>query len=170
MKLWIVSLLASLAACAGKDPYNPGAPLGSYAVNGKLVANGCGAGDGASDPWAFSVKLSKDGSTLYWIQGGLPVSGHIDASSHATMSSTSSQTIHGADPRSGAGACTIERHDALDLTLASDAASFAGTITYTFAPSDGSDCTDQLAAAGGSFAILPCSVGYTLQANRTATK
>jgi hypothetical protein len=157
----------ALAACLGnKDPYDPGKPLGTYAVTGKLVANACGDALGATDPWTFTVKLTEDVNTIYWVQGGLPVSGVVDASGHTTMSSTSTQNIHDANPRAGIGACSITRADALDLTIVQDDSTFTGTLAYTFGPSDGSDCTDQLAVAGGPYAALPCSVQYSLAATR----
>ena len=145
-----VAFALAVAACLGtKDPYNPGTPLGTYAVTGTLTSNACGDGLGVTNPWTFDVKLSQDGTTLYWVQGGLPISGTLDLSGHTTMTSTSSQMIHDANPKAGIGACSIDRADALDLTLAKDTSSFSGTLGYTFGPSDGSDCADQLAAAGG---------------------
>jgi hypothetical protein len=159
-----------LAACLGtKDPYNPGTPLGTYAVSGAIMTNACGDGLGAMGTWTFDVKLSQDGTTLYWVQGGLPVSGTLDAQGHTTMSSTSSQMIHDANPRAGVGACTIDRTDALDLTLSKDTTTFTGTLAYTFGPSDGSDCADQLSAAGGPYAAFPCNVQYALTGTRTST-
>jgi hypothetical protein len=159
-----------VVACLGnKDPYNPGTPLGEYTVSGMLTTNGCGDALGAMNPWTFSVKLSEDANTLYWVQGSLPVSGTLDGSGHTTMSSTSTQDVHPADPKSGAGACSIARADALDLTLAKDTSAFSGTLGYTFAPTSGSDCTDQLATAGGPYATLPCTVTYALMATRSSS-
>ena len=157
-----------LGACSGKDPYNPGTPLGTFHVSGKLALNQCGDASGAVDPWAFDVKLNKESTTLYWLQGGLPVSGILDAKQHTTMTSTDTRTIHPADPPHGTAFCGITRDDALDLTMAADLASFAGTLTYRFSPSDGSDCMDQLTTAGGTFATLPCEVHYDLVAAHVA--
>src|SRR6202011_2964244 len=126
------------AACSGgKDPYNPGTPLGTYHVDGTLTANACGDVTGAPGTWAFDVHLAKDGSTLYWIQGGLPVAGQIDAKQHVAMKSTDTRMIHDADPRQGLGYCGLTRDDAIDLTVAADLASFTATLTYRFSPSDG---------------------------------
>jgi hypothetical protein len=157
-------------ACTGKDPYRPGTALGTFHVDAKLVANSCGEGQ-APDPWTFDVKLARDPGTLYWIQGGLPVSGKLGADAHATLANDDTATIHGAD--AGLPKCALTRHDALDATLAADPADatgivgFSGTLTYTFGPTSDSDCSDQLAFAGGTFAALPCSVSYTLSATRT---
>ena len=171
-------LAASLAAlavggvgCTGKDPYNPGTPLGTYHVVGKLLANECGAA-GATDgappaTWEFDVRLSRDRSALYWVQGGLPVQGQLDAHAHAKMASTGTQKIHDANPKQGIAYCGITRTDALDVTMTSDEV-FTGTLEYDFAASDGSDCSDQVASAGGSFAALPCATRYDLSGSRTA--
>jgi hypothetical protein len=165
-----LALLASLtmAACSGKDPYNPGTPIGTFHVTGALAVNQCGDASGAVDPWTFDIKLNKDGTTLYWMQGGLPVSGVLDAHLHTSMTSTDTRTIHGADPQHRVPFCGITRDDAVDLTMAADLASFTGSLAYTFSPSDGSDCTDQLTTAGGSYATLPCEIHYTLTAVKTA--
>lgn len=156
----------ALVACFGKDPYNPGTPLGNFQVDGKLKANACGDSLGAPKDWQFAVKLSEDPHVLYWVQGGLPVQGTLDAQSHATMKSTSSQVVHDVD--SGAAYCAIDRDDALDITLAPDQTSFTATLTYTFHMGDGSACDDQLAASGGPYATLPCSVTYALTGQKSA--
>jgi hypothetical protein len=159
----------ALAACfGGKDPLNPGTPLGTFHVEGKLADDSCGPSSGAPADWPFDVKLSRDGSTLYWVQGQAPVSGQLDAQSHTTMKSTDTRTVHDANPRAGVGACTMTRDDALDMTLAPDEASFTGTLSYTFSATDGSDCADQLISGGGTFATLPCTTKYALTATRTA--
>jgi hypothetical protein len=163
------SVLAFVAsACTGKDPYNPGAPLGSYHVTGKLLANECGDATSAPATWEFDIKLSRDGTTLYWVQGGLPVQGVLDANAHAKMTSSGTTKIHDADPRAGIGYCGITRDDTLDVTMAADDASFVGTIAYRFSAADGSDCTDQLAMGGGPFPQLPCTTRYDLGGARTA--
>lgn len=183
VRAWLPALAVSLAAlpvlavggaggvgCTGKDPYNPGTPLGTYHVIGKLLANECGAAgatDGVPATWEFDVRLSRDRSTLYWVQGGLPVQGQLDAHAHAKLTSTGTQKIHDANPKQGIAYCGITRVDALDITMTSDEA-FSGTLEYDFSASDGSDCSDQVASAGGSFAALPCATRYDLSANRTA--
>jgi hypothetical protein len=45
--------------------------------------------------------------------------------------------------------------------------SFKGTLTYRFAPTEGSSCEDQLAELGGDFATLPCDVKYDVSGVRT---
>jgi hypothetical protein len=39
-------------------------------------------------------------------------------------------------------------------------------MAYAFSAASGADCSDQLAAGGGSYAALPCSVTYSLSARR----
>jgi hypothetical protein len=39
-------------------------------------------------------------------------------------------------------------------------------MSYTFAVDGASDCSDQLASAGGEYAELPCTVAFTLAAKR----
>jgi hypothetical protein len=159
---------AFLLRCSGKDPYNPGTPLGVFHITGKLTANACAAADQVPDPWEFDVKLSRDGSTVYWIQGGLPVQGHLDTSSHATLTSIGTTEIRPADPKTGASGCTLQRADALDATFAGDPVNaFQGTLAYAFSPTSDSDCSDQLAQAGGGFSTLPCQVAYAVTAVKT---
>ena len=155
------------AACSGKDPYNPGTPLGTYHVVGKLLANECGDGTGAPATWEFDVRLARDQSTLYWVQGGLPVQGQLDAHAHATMTSSDVHKVHDADPKQGIAYCGIVRTDALDVTMPTDDA-FHGTLAYQFTVDDGADCTDQLVDAGGTFTALPCATRYDLTGARTA--
>jgi hypothetical protein len=166
-RLWFASGIVALAvaSCTGKDPYNPGTPIGAFHIVGKLKAQNCGPAGSAPDPWEFDVKLSKDGSTLYWIQGGVPVSGTLDGNSHTTMTSSGTTTVHAIDagPR-----CAIVRSDTLDLTLGPEpVTTAAGALSYAFAPTDDSDCTDQLADSGGGFSVLPCAVGYAITATKT---
>jgi hypothetical protein len=151
-----------LTACTGKDPYNPGTPIGTFHVTGTLAKNECTSAPLPS-PWDFDVKLSRDGTTLYWIQGGLPVQGHLDATSHTTMSSSDSRELRAADPQHNIPTCTVRRDDTLDATLGPDpVASFTGALGYTFTPTDDSDCSDQLESSGGGFTVFPCGVSYAI--------
>src|SRR5262249_23665202 len=113
-------------------------------------------------------KLSRDATSLYWIQGDIPVSGILDGRSHdhAAMRSTSSETIRPPSPKGNVPGCTIVRADALDATLGGDpVTTFSGSLAYTFSATADSDCTDQLAASGGGYETLPCTVNYTLVGN-----
>ncbi len=163
--------------CTGRDPYAPGTPLGTFAVAGALASSTCGA---VPDPWTFDVRLSHEGATLYWLQGGLPIEGKIDAAMKASLTSRTEQTVRAADAKTQTPACVLAREDVLDVVLADAAGapvtdatrttSFEGTLTYRFAPgasSGAGECTDQLAASGGDYAALPCAVTYTVTGTRT---
>ena len=50
----------------------------------------------------------------------------------------------------------MQRADDLEVTLADG--SFTGSLTYSFTVPTGSDCSDQLAASGGQYSTLPCTV------------
>jgi hypothetical protein len=163
----------ALAACVrGTDPYEPGTVLGTYQVTGALQTNSCQEAD-APNPWVFSVKLSHENATLYWDNGGLPVSGIMNADDVASMTSTSTDNVDGFD--GGSGPCDLERDDSLTTTLTPDPKlagqyiSFTGALSYTFrAAATATDCSDQLAENGGTYATLPCTITYSLTATRTA--
>ena len=76
-----------------------------------------------------------------------PGSGPMDAA--AGDSSPLDGGVPGAGNVAAAGAETME-----------------GSLEITFVPTAGSDCTPSLAAYGGPFAALPCSVRYELTAQR----
>jgi hypothetical protein len=161
------------AGCSGTDPYRPGESLGAFHVTGKLVSTSCGA---TPDPWEFDVKLRHESAVLYWVQGDAPVSATVDGQAHATLTATATQTVRAADARSKTAACTLSRSDVVDVVLApltapvssvAGATSFKGTLTYRFAPTDGSSCEDQLSDVGGDFATLPCDVKYEVSGLRT---
>jgi hypothetical protein len=173
--LFLAGLVAA-AACSGKDPYKPGTALGNYHVQATHTANTCGDQNVPPNPWKFDVKLSTDPGKLYWVQGGLPVQGTLDAHANALMTSSSSSTIHPANPKTGLGACSLTRKDTLTAALVETTVatadggtemtvpSFTGTLHYSFAPDDGSDCAD-LVDTGG-FANLPCEIGFSLSGTR----
>lgn len=162
------SLVSTTAAgCTGKDPFSPGTKLGTFHVSAKLTQTTCGR---TPDPWEFDVRLSHEGSTLYWVQGGAPVQGWVEASAMVRLKSETSYSLRAADPRAKRAPCATVRSDDLVVTLASadskptpdpdQVVSFSGTLVYAFAPTEGSDCTDQLASTGGGFEALPCAVHY----------
>lgn len=163
------------AACSGKDPYNPGTSLGTFHVSAKLTASTCGT---VPDPWEFDVKLAHEESTLYWIQGGAPVSGTMDATARATMKTTDSRELRAADAKKKLPGCVVIRDDVLDVALGGEKADaplmtvgeatrFDGKLTYRFSPMQGSECSDQTLDQGGDFAALPCDVSYDLTAAQT---
>lgn len=149
-------------ACTGKDPYNPGTPLGTFHATAKLTEQNCGGSP--PSPWEFDVKLSQDKRNLYWVQGGLPVQGTLDPSGHFTLSQAGTSQVAAADKTHGA--CLITRTDTLagDLADGGIANGFSGTLAYGFAPADGADCAAQV---GTTFDALPCAIHYDLTAVRT---
>jgi hypothetical protein len=171
--LWI--LVSTLAACGGKDPFNPGAQLGTFHVTARLGRSTCGQ---APNPWDFDVRLNHDGLTLYWLQGGLPVSGQVDSSARTELRANTTTDLRPADAKQKLAACSVTRTDMLDVVLSgadakpatdpSRTASFTGALGYRFAPTDGSDCSDQLSAVGGGFDALPCDVSYDVSGTLTS--
>jgi hypothetical protein len=169
--------LAALAgagfACASvllncSDSPLPGTQLGTYRVVATLQTNTCGNGLGAPNPWTFDVQLSQQGSTLYWswLDGSAPLSSTLSDNAVSLTNSQTSNVDSTAD--GGAGPCTMQRADTVQVTLGSGSppASFKGAVRYAFSVSGGADCSDQLSAAGGSYDALPCSVTYSTTATR----
>jgi hypothetical protein len=174
--LLLIALPAVTQGC-GKDPQNPGEPLGTFHVSASLVSTSCGSASAApaSDAdiawaptqWEFDVRLAEDGSTLYWIQGDVPVSGPIDATHRAALSSSAIHVLVPPNAR-GVGGCALQRQDDADLALAgSPVTHVSGGLRYAYTPTSDSDCSGMLAATGGSFQTLPCQIVYAIMADRT---
>lgn len=169
-------LVASFVAtaCFGKDPTSPGVEVGTFHVKANLESSTCGA---PPNPWEFDVKINRDGSTLYWIQGQLPVAGEVDRTARAKLDTSVTSQIRPADAAKKLSACELQRKDTLDVLLATadlrpavdpvDVHSFNGELQYTFAPTDGSSCDDQLTASGGGYDALPCVVKYSVAGEMT---
>jgi hypothetical protein len=154
-----LSSLGVFSACG-----MPGNVLGIYAVNGTIQNNTCGLGLQAPSPWNFNVELSEQVSTLYWntMDGSPLLSGQVAAGA-VSMDNTTSGAVDSA-PDGAPGPCTMARYDQLALTLSGGATpqTFTGTLTYTFSVVAGSDCSDQMSSAGGTYDALPCTVSYNL--------
>ena len=160
------ALVVGVAACSATPL--PGKQLGTFKVTAQTSTNSCGGGLAAPSPWTFDVQMSESDSLLYWswMDGSPPLSGTLTAQSTAHVTNNTSVNVDATD--AGGGPCTMERNDDLEITLGSDSppSSFAATITYTFAAASGSDCSDQLASAGGSYAAVPCTLEYSATASR----
>ena len=154
----------------GQDAYEPGDRLGTFHATGTLTSDTCQAallGDTAQ--WAFDVKLSREGNTLYWLNGEEAIPGSI-ASDGTTFDFESGvevtlQAAQGAQP-----ACTMDRSDTANGVLASsttDVPSFTVEMSFGYAVAAGSQCAGWVGVQGG-FATLPCAVSYNLTAARTA--
>lgn len=156
-----LGLVAALPLAACSATPLPGTQLGTFKVVAKAKDNSCGLG--APDPWTFDVQLSRSGSTLYWswMDGSPLMSGTLDSSSHASITTTQTGNVDATD--ASLGPCTMQRSDDLEVDLpAAQGASFTGTLGYSFTAATGADCNDQLAAAGGQFEAIPCAVSYTM--------
>lgn len=161
------SLFVLTASCS--DTALPGTLLGTYKVQASPQSNTCGSGLNAPNPWTFDVQLSRSGSTIYWswLDGTAPLSSALAASGTTTLTSTQSGNVD-PTPDGGAGPCTMQRDDTLQLALPSGSppATFAGTIQYAFSVPSGYNCSDQLAPSGGMYSALPCSITYAMTAAR----
>ncbi len=139
----------------------PGATLGTYDVRGALQSDGCG---GAPNPWTFSVMLTKDGATLYWnwMDASPILSGTILPGGQVTLSGFQLANVDSTATQMGP--CDLRRDDDLELSLGakSPPSSFGGTISYSFSPQTGANCSDQLTTAGGTYETLPCTIEYVL--------
>ncbi len=160
-------LAAGWSSASCQETPLPGTQLGTFKVTGTTTTNSCGDALGAPDPWVFDAQLSESDSLLYWsfMDGNSPLSGAL-AGTSASISAATSANVDSSD--AGSGPCTMNREDAIDLTLgaASAPSSFTGTISYTFTVASGSSCSDQLTNAGGQYAALPCTLAYTVSAQR----
>ena len=147
----------------------PGTNLGTYMVKGQLVSNSCGGGIGAPSPWEFRALLWQAGQTVYWSFGDASplLSGPLSGGTHVTLTGHEVANVDGTNTTMGP--CDLTRSDDLELTLSSAASpsGFSVTVSYAFAEQQGAVCADQLAANGGMYAVLPCSVSYTVTASRT---
>ncbi len=163
-----LTTLATLFALAACDNPNPGTPLGTFSVTSSLVASSCGAGVADPSPGSFQVTLSNDHGLIYWFPdtGAAAASGALGASGTVSIREVLADTVDAYD--GGAGTCTLDRSDVLTFTLPPGAspASFKGSYAFTVAPAAGATCTDQLAATGGAYAALPCTIAYDLSGTR----
>lgn len=170
-----VLLVASLASSGcmqlgdqpteAQDPKSPGEVLGFFAVDGKLSDDSCGAESlSAPEQWSFEVKLSRDGSRLYWLNGREAIVGEIDkAGSFAFETHLDLAFV----PRRGAAkGCTIVRRDSASGELESDA--FSGNLSYAYQATSDSDCSELTTGVDGMPEALPCKLTYSLRGAKLA--
>jgi hypothetical protein len=159
----VLIAIAGLMAC---DTGLPGTTLGTFKVTAQEQTNTCGLS--APDPWTFDVELSQDGTLLYWSWlDGSPLLSAPVSSQAATLTATEQANVDGTAD-GGLGPCTMERDDTIQVTLGSGTSptSFTATIGYAISTVAGANCSDQLAASGGQYNTIPCTMSYTA----TATK
>jgi hypothetical protein len=144
-----------------QDPRQPGDELGSFAMTGKLGADDCGA-DALNAPqtWSFQVKLSRNGTTLYWLNGREAIVGDIDKSGRFAFETHLDVPLSA--KRGAAKGCTIVRRDSASGTLASSSTSLSGKLTYAYEATSDSDCSAFITGTDGSPVALPCSMTYAL--------
>jgi hypothetical protein len=163
----------SLVACLDKpyDADGPGDFIGVFAVDAKQDANTCGAGaQGAPETWSFEVRLSREIGIIYWNPGTDGVTGKLDADKHSfAFDATIVVDKRDANSAPWLPPCSVSRHDRSSGKIADDDESFTGKLTYDWAPTIGSDCTDLVMSDVAEFAALPCGMTYTLDAKRTST-
>jgi len=154
-----------LTACA--DTPLPGTLLGTYKVVAQAQSNTCGMA--GPNPWTFDVQVSEDGQRFYWswLDGTPPLSAFMTSSTAISLLATQQANVD-TTADGGMGPCVLERDDTVAVTLGSGSppGSFTGTVGYDFSVPVGSICTDQLAAAGGAYTELPCTMTYSMTATR----
>jgi hypothetical protein len=150
-----------------QNPHQPGDALGSFAVTGKLGDDSCGAESlNAPQTWSFEVKLSREGSTLYWLNGREAIVGDIDKSGHFAFETHLDLPL--AEKHGAAKGCTIVRHDAASGALASSSSSLSGKLSYAYDATSDSDCSEFTTGTSGAPYALPCQLTYALTGDRIA--
>ena len=173
MRLPVVcAFLFLFGGCVGhaQDAHEPGDRLGTYHASGKLVSDSCQAAVlGVTSDWAFDVKLSRESSTLFWLNGQEAIPGTIakDGKAFGFQSGVevTLQAAQGVNP-----GCVILRADSASGTLSSsstDVKSFDVDMSFSYAVKSGTQCAGYVGVQDG-FAALPCKVSYSLSATRTA--
>lgn len=150
-----------------QNPHQPGDALGSFSVTGRLKDDSCGAESlNAPARWTFDLKLSREGSTLYWLNGREAIVGDIDKSGHFAFDTHVDVTLserHGAAP-----GCTLVRRDVASGTLSSSAAELSGTLSYAYDAASNSDCSAYAIGTDGLPLALPCQLSYALDGARVS--
>jgi hypothetical protein len=163
----LVAIGFGCAGKAGSDPSVPGTAIGTFAVHATRVEDTCGD---APVAWDFSVKLTREAATLYWVQGGEPVASHKLSTGSYEFTSTAVHDLRPANKALELAACSVARDDQSSVTMAADDATFTGTLEYAYVPVAGADCRDQTVEFGGTFAALPCKQRFSLDAQKSSTK
>jgi hypothetical protein len=150
-----------------KDAEIQGTLLGTYQVQGTLVESTCGpSAFGSTDKWNFSIKLSRDGSKLYWYNGSDIVEGAVDSDGQSFAFSTAVKGVV-SDAAKGKKGCTLTRSDGLSGKLSGsgvEITGFTGKMIYQFAQTVDSDCAEAIASEG--VIALPCTITYSLAASK----
>jgi hypothetical protein len=181
-----VALLPVLAMLGCEDYFEntkdnaTGEPVGLYALSADadMTSTCTEIINGAPRPWTFDVTLRRDDTKGFWISGGDPIEGTIDASGKLSFKRTLRVPVRAADKRLELGPCTILRTDDFAGALAgapttdSGKATFTGTLRYSYQIEPGSDCRDIVGSPGPEnpspmFAVLPFDARVAVSATRT---
>jgi hypothetical protein len=144
-----------------QNPREPGDALGWFAVTGKLGDDSCGAENmNAPQTWNFQVKLSREGSTLYWLNGREAIVGDIDKSGRFSFETHLDLPL--AEKRGAAKGCTIVRRDLASGALSSSSSALSGKLTYAYDQTSDSECAEFVTGTSGVPLALPCKMTYAL--------
>jgi hypothetical protein len=150
------------------DAKAPGDLLGIYGVTGELDESSCGEGAlGASERWSFDVKLTRYEDDLYWLNGAEAIVGSIGKDGRSFSFETRVEKEVQPAER-GRPACIVARDDRASGRLSdsgTDVESFEGELEFGYRALEGADCTSWIGTPG-SVARLPCSMSYTMSAER----
>jgi hypothetical protein len=168
----IALLFAALTGGCGDGRYDaktPGEPIGRFSMRGSLDRDECRATVlGVVDPWEFDLRLSRSVNDLYWLNGREAISGDI-ASDDRSFKFDTHVDVPIIPARNGRGGCTLTRRDRAEGELSPDASSaneLAGSISFTYEPRVGSECSEIIGVPGG-FDRLPCRVDFDLRGTRS---
>ena len=160
----------ALCACAQADPADS---LGRFEVKAARTQS-CGDSGllGSLEQQTYVVALRRISSkVLEWETGStaLMLSLDPDGVTFTGVGGTEANMRTGKEPE-GTPPCMIQRTDALDGTLAGTASAgysgFEGTVSYAYAPTDGSSCGDLLTGSDPIADALPCTLEYELVGTR----
>lgn len=148
-----------------QDSRQPGEQLGFYAVTGRLREDTCGAANlSAPTQWSFEVKLSRAGSTLYWLNGREAIVGDIDKTGSFSFDTRVDMPL--SRPHGAVKGCTMTRRDSATGALTRADAAFAGDLSYSYAAAVDSECSEFATGAAGLPLALPCTLTYSLSGTR----
>ena len=172
--LWVACACATVGCVQpgdqtedNQDPHQPGELLGFFSVTGKLGDDTCGAESLSAPPtWSFQVKLSREGTTLYWLNGREAIVGDID--SHGAFAFETHLDLPLADKHGAAKGCTVVRSDSASGALTSSESSLQGKLSYAYAATSDSDCREFVTGTSGLPVALPCSMTYALTGARVS--
>jgi len=160
-----------LAGCGdgSVDPHHPGADLGAFRVEATRKTNTCGdsALGGAPATWSFELRLRRGDGVMYWDNGVEVIPGGLGADGQSFSFDTGIIVDMRAQGGAGLPPCSVARRDRASGTLDAEDDAFTGSLAYDFAPTQGSDCADLVTGEMPSFAALPCSMSYELDATRS---